>query len=172
MIYLYNTTVKPGLTRKFKRPWTGLYQITRKISDLNCEILGQNNKTQVVHVNRLKKAYGANQWKPKSGQRTMMKPPRKMSKRTGRVTKKNSNLDHIRWRWQTLPQTLTSACTHHTKVPIALTSLNPVQTHPVLGATTQIISLLKPPDPGESFKLRETNCRLPDPAPELCHKML
>jgi hypothetical protein len=82
MVYLYRPAIKPGLTRKFHRPWAGPYQITRKTSELNYEILGQDGRTQVVHVNRLKKAYGTNHWKPKSGQRTVKKTPRELAKRT------------------------------------------------------------------------------------------
>ena len=82
MVYQYRPAIKPGLTRKFHRPWAGPYQITRKTSELNYEILGQDGRTQVVHVNRLKKAYGSNHWKPKSGQRTVKKTPRVLAKHT------------------------------------------------------------------------------------------
>jgi len=57
--------MKPGLSRKFRKPWTGLYKITKKISDVNYEIIDQNNKSQVVHVNRLKIAHNTDRWKPK-----------------------------------------------------------------------------------------------------------
>jgi len=49
--------MKPGLSRKFRKPWTELYKITKKISDVNYEIMDQNNKSHVVHVNRLKIAH-------------------------------------------------------------------------------------------------------------------
>jgi len=68
LVYLYNPAIKSGLTQKFHWSWAGPYQITRKTSELNYEILSQNNKRQVVHVNRLKKAYGLKPWKPKSEQ--------------------------------------------------------------------------------------------------------
>jgi len=48
--------MKPGLSRKFRKPWSGLYKITKKNS-VNYEIMDQNNKAQIVHVNRLKIAY-------------------------------------------------------------------------------------------------------------------
>jgi hypothetical protein len=64
-VYLYNPAMKPGLSRKFRKPWTGLYKITRKISDVNYEIMDQKNKSQVVHVNRLKIAHNTDLWKPK-----------------------------------------------------------------------------------------------------------
>jgi len=47
--YLYNPAMKPGLLRKFRKPSTGLYKITKKISDVNYEIMDQNNKSQNVH---------------------------------------------------------------------------------------------------------------------------
>jgi hypothetical protein len=42
-----------------------LFQITAKLSYLNYEIISMNNKTQVVHVNRLKIAWNPETWKPK-----------------------------------------------------------------------------------------------------------
>jgi hypothetical protein len=38
LVYLYNPSVKPGLTKKFSRPWTGPYRITKRLSELNYEI--------------------------------------------------------------------------------------------------------------------------------------
>jgi len=57
--------MKPGLSRYFRKPWSGLYTATKKISDANYEIIDQNNKSQVVHVNRLKIAHNTDLWKPK-----------------------------------------------------------------------------------------------------------
>jgi len=56
LVYLFTPATKPGLTRKFRKPWKGPYQITKKISDLNYELVDQRNMKSVVHVNRLKKA--------------------------------------------------------------------------------------------------------------------
>jgi len=56
--------METGLSRKFRKPWT-LYKITKKISDVNYEIMDQNNKSQTVHVNRLKIALNTDLWKPK-----------------------------------------------------------------------------------------------------------
>ena len=53
-VYLYNPAEKPGLTRKFFKPWSGPFQITAKVSELNYEILGKNDRKSVVHINRLK----------------------------------------------------------------------------------------------------------------------
>jgi len=38
--------------------WIGPYKITAKISNLNYEILGKNDRRQVVHIKRLKPTYG------------------------------------------------------------------------------------------------------------------
>jgi len=70
LVYLYNPAKKPGLTRKFHKPWTGPFKIVKKISDLNYRIVDQNGKLQVVHVNRLKRAYNTEVWKPKFEHRT------------------------------------------------------------------------------------------------------
>ena len=62
--YLYNPAVKPGLSRKFHKYWSGPYKVIAKISDLNYEIVDQNDKKQIIHVNRLKPAYCFDAWKP------------------------------------------------------------------------------------------------------------
>jgi hypothetical protein len=64
LVYLYNPSVKPGLTKKFSKPWTGPYRITKRLTELNYEILGQNNKKQVVHINKLKSC-NPSSWKPR-----------------------------------------------------------------------------------------------------------
>jgi hypothetical protein len=70
LFYLYNPSKKPGLTRKFHKPWAGPFKIVKKISDLNYRIVDQNGIKQVVHVNRLKRAYNTEVWKPKFEHRT------------------------------------------------------------------------------------------------------
>jgi hypothetical protein len=55
LVYLYNPALKPGFTRKFAKSWSGPCQVTKKISDLNYEIMDLKGKCQVVHVNCLKK---------------------------------------------------------------------------------------------------------------------
>ena len=59
-VYLYNPARKPGLSRKFFKPWSGPFQITANVSDLNYKILGHKDRKLVVHVNRLKAAHGYN----------------------------------------------------------------------------------------------------------------
>jgi hypothetical protein len=65
IVYLYNPAKKPEKCFKFHKYWTGPFQITAKLSDLNYEIISMDNKTQVVHVNRLKIACNPEMWKPK-----------------------------------------------------------------------------------------------------------
>jgi hypothetical protein len=48
--------MKAGQTKKFQKFWSGPYKITRKILELNYEIVGQDDKKSIVHVNRLKNA--------------------------------------------------------------------------------------------------------------------
>jgi len=57
-VYLHNPTRKPGLSRKLHKYWVGPYKVTAKISEVNYEILGENDRRQVVHINRLKPAHG------------------------------------------------------------------------------------------------------------------
>ena len=59
-VYLNNPARRPDLSQKFYKSWSGLYYITAKISDLNYEVSGKNDKKQVGHVNRLKPAYDEN----------------------------------------------------------------------------------------------------------------
>jgi hypothetical protein len=65
IVYLNNPAKKLEKCFKFHKYWTGPFQITAKLSDLKYEIISLNNKTQVVHVNRLKIACNPETWKPK-----------------------------------------------------------------------------------------------------------
>jgi hypothetical protein len=76
LVYLYDPAIKPGLSKKFQKFWTGPYRAIAKLSELNCKIMDQENKTQVVHVNRLKANYSPQTWKPKVKQKSTRKPPK------------------------------------------------------------------------------------------------
>jgi len=78
LVYLYNPATKPGLTRKFSKLWQGPYKVTKKLYDLNYEIIDQYSKKRVVHVNRLKRAYSSEERMPKSER----KPARKLQRKT------------------------------------------------------------------------------------------
>jgi len=53
LVYLYNPNMKPDRSRKFYRPWAGPFKVTRRLSELNYEIIDQKGKKQVVYINRL-----------------------------------------------------------------------------------------------------------------------
>ena len=61
-VYLYNPAVKMGVSAKFRRPSFGPWRVTDKKSRLNYTIVDQRGKRLVVHVNRLKNAYGTVDW--------------------------------------------------------------------------------------------------------------
>ena len=54
-VYLYNSTRKPGLSRKFHKSWAGPFKITARISNLNYEILGHNDRKLAVHLTDLRR---------------------------------------------------------------------------------------------------------------------
>ena len=70
---MFTPAKKPKLSKKFRPKWSGPYKIIKKISELNYEIAGPNDKRQVVHVNRLKAAPDPSVWKPKPKRQTAKK---------------------------------------------------------------------------------------------------
>jgi hypothetical protein len=69
LVYLYTPFTKPSLTKKFRKSWTGMYKITKRISELNYELMDQQNKKHVVSINRLKKAHSQSLWDTKPSQK-------------------------------------------------------------------------------------------------------
>jgi hypothetical protein len=63
LVYLYHPALKPGLSKKLAKPWSGPWQITKKISELNYKIVDKKGKRQVVHIDRLKKSFNLELWK-------------------------------------------------------------------------------------------------------------
>ena len=55
LVYLYTPAMKPGLTKKFRKFWSGPYKVIRKLSELNYEIISKDNRKHIVHVNRIKR---------------------------------------------------------------------------------------------------------------------
>jgi hypothetical protein len=82
LAYLYSSVKKSGLAKKFFKLWRGPYLITRKLSALNYELTDQNVKTQVVHVNRLKRAYNSESWTPSQKRQPERKPRGKQREET------------------------------------------------------------------------------------------
>jgi hypothetical protein len=70
------------LSNKFSKTWTGLFQVTKRHSEFIYEIMDQNGKKQIVHINRLKKAYNADLWKPKARNNTVKNLPKARTQRT------------------------------------------------------------------------------------------
>jgi hypothetical protein len=53
------------------------YKVVTRLSDLNYEIVDEQNKKLTVHVNRLKPNYNPQTWKPKLKQKGTKKLPKK-----------------------------------------------------------------------------------------------
>ena len=57
LVWLWSPVGEQGVAPKFHEPWTGLYTVTKRLSDTTYEIQDQAKKnTKIVHFNRLKKA--------------------------------------------------------------------------------------------------------------------
>ena len=46
LVYLYTPAMKPGLTKKFRKYWSGPYKVPRKVSELNYEIISNDDKSR------------------------------------------------------------------------------------------------------------------------------
>jgi len=95
--------MKPGHSRKFYRPWAGPIKVTKRISELNYEIIDQKDKKQVVHVNRLEIADNPVLWKPKAKQKSEKKLHRTQAEET-------SEAEDSVWK----PRSLPLACADYT----------------------------------------------------------
>ena len=73
--------MKPGLTKKFRKFWSGPYKVIRKVSELNYEIISKDNRKQIVHMNRIKRCYNQSLWNPKRSQETSKSFPKREAKR-------------------------------------------------------------------------------------------
>jgi hypothetical protein len=76
--YIY-TTLQLYLVcpESFKKNWTGPYKVVTRLLDLNYEIVDQQNKKTIFHVNRLKPNYNPQNWKPKLKQKGTKNLPKK-----------------------------------------------------------------------------------------------
>jgi hypothetical protein len=79
LVYLYHPTLKPGLSKKFAKPWSGPLQITKKISEINYEIVDKKNKQQVVDFKRLKKPFNLELWKPNGSKESKKNAPQRVT---------------------------------------------------------------------------------------------
>jgi hypothetical protein len=80
LVCLYHPTLKHGLSKKFAKSWSGPWQITKKFSELNYEIVDIKGKRQVVHVNRLKKAHNLELWKPNGRKESEKNAPKRVTR--------------------------------------------------------------------------------------------
>jgi len=58
LVYMYDPTYKRGKAKKISYQFKGPYEVEQKISPLICKIRLADGTSAIVHVNRLKKAYG------------------------------------------------------------------------------------------------------------------
>ena len=85
MVYLYNPAIKKGVSTKFRRPWQGPWRVTEKKSRLNYAIVDERGRRLIVHVNRLKRAYGSVDWE----RADRRKPSRKDRPKRRRTTEED-----------------------------------------------------------------------------------
>jgi hypothetical protein len=52
-----NPCDETDLTKNFRKFWSGPYKVTRKVFELNYEIISKDNRKEIVHVNRIKQYY-------------------------------------------------------------------------------------------------------------------
>ena len=81
LVYLYALAMKAGHTKNFKKYRSGPFKISRKLSELNYEIVDQDDKKFFVHINRLEKCYNQNFLKPRQNEKAKKKPPGEKNKR-------------------------------------------------------------------------------------------
>jgi hypothetical protein len=86
LAFLYKLVIRPGLSKKFHKPWSRIHKITAKISDLNYRI-DKKGKEKTVHVNRIKPAHNPELWKPK----TESRPPKKLPQKQASLTPQQMN---------------------------------------------------------------------------------
>ena len=92
---MYNPTTSPGLTRKFSKLWQGPYKVTRKLSNLNYEVIDKYGKKRVVHVNRLKEPTVPNNGCPNLNENMQGSYKERQRKIIARVKIVNTKSDHF-----------------------------------------------------------------------------
>ena len=95
LVYLYNPAFKQALSKKFSKKWRGPYRLSKKITDLNYEITDPQGKKQVVHTNRLKRAYNSEFWTPQQKQKTPKQKPKRLTKTRDDETNSEFRLGHF-----------------------------------------------------------------------------
>ena len=55
LVWLHSSVVPTGQAKKFHHPWSGPYEVTKRLSDATYRIVNTNSKRQrLVHFDRLK----------------------------------------------------------------------------------------------------------------------
>jgi hypothetical protein len=78
LVYLYLPTLKPCLSKKNAKTWSGPLKFMNKIFDLNYEKADKKGKRQLVHVNRLNKASNLEVWKQNGNKEPERNAPKKV----------------------------------------------------------------------------------------------
>ena len=159
LVYLYNPAIKPGLSKKFKK-WTGPYKVVTRLSDLNYEIVDQQNK-KLVHVNRLKANHNPKTWKPKLKQKGTKKLPKKP---TSYQEEEKQEDEHYLGRFPLRIENQLQKRTTPDQNPNTLDPNNPQKT------CIQFMKLPKPPYQGENYSIHMQNLLLQDRELGLFHK--
>jgi len=161
--------MKPGLSRKFSKSWSGPHKITGVVTHLNFEIVDQNNKKQTVHVNRLKPAYDSEAWEPKAERKTGEKLRKKPNLRS-----EEEEEDETKFGPHPLLETIPPEFRTERQVPVYRTPMTPEAVSPITDTPTlsnhriQRTYLLRLLDLGEKCKTLEYNRQLHDQELELC----
>ena len=149
--------MKPGRLRKFYRPWVDPFKVTKRISELNYEIIDQKGKKQFVHINRLKITDNPELWKPKTKQKSEKKLLRTQTENT-------SEAEDSVWK----PRSLPPACADCTvnngerENPPGQSPIHPITDTPLLITAILHTTLLTHLDLDANFSLPGTNLQLLD----------
>ena len=158
-MYLYSPAMKPGLSRKFNKPWSGPHKITRVVIHLNFEIVDQNNKKQTVHVNRLKPAYDSEAWKPKTERKTVEKLRKKPNLRS-----EEEEEDETKFGPHPLLETSQPEFRTERQVPVYRTPMTPEAVSPITDTPafeSQDPTYLPPQTPRSRREMQNTRIQPP-----------
>jgi hypothetical protein len=94
LVWLLHDTLK-GVKRKFSKKWTGIYQITETIGDVNYRIKLMNkpkSRSKIVHQMRLKRAFMIEKQEKQTGINTILVKS-KQSEKTKRMNQKDIQIE-------------------------------------------------------------------------------
>jgi hypothetical protein len=104
LVYLYNPISKRGKAKKFEYKYQGPYMILEKISPLIYKLRIEEDKSVIVHVNRLNRAHGSSGNQRKLGQESESKsveePKKSQQIKTKGIEIKDDLMDNVNLRSQ------------------------------------------------------------------------